>query len=112
MMEFASNHAIGCIGDVSVIARPRVRPRCDAVVPTKRPAAPTELGSESEGSPGKPWEAGADGLILDSRGGATGAAPLIFREHISVPTIAALPRARRHLDLLGRQDVPLIITGD
>ena len=32
------------------------------------------------------------------RGGATGAAPLIFRDNISVPTIPALARARRHLD--------------
>jgi glutamate synthase domain-containing protein 2/CDGSH-type Zn-finger protein len=56
-------------------------------------------------------EAGADYIILDGRGGATGAAPLIFRDNISVPTIPALGRARRHLDSLGRQDVTLIITG-
>ena len=34
-------------------------------------------------------------LLLDGRGGGTGAAPLIFRDHISVPTIAALARAYR-----------------
>ncbi|MDP6954045.1 MAG: glutamate synthase-related protein, partial [Alphaproteobacteria bacterium] len=34
-------------------------------------------------------EAGADYIILDGRGGGTGAAPLIFRDHISVPTIPA-----------------------
>ena len=39
-------------------------------------------------------EAGADYIILDGRGGGTGAAPLIFRDHISVPTIAGLARAR------------------
>ena len=55
--------------------------------------------------------ASADYLILDGRGGGTGAAPLIFRDNISVPTIPALARARRHLDLLGRKDVTLIITG-
>ena len=39
-------------------------------------------------------EAGADYIILDGRGGGTGAAPLLFRDHISVPTIPALgPRA-------------------
>ena len=43
-------------------------------------------------------EAGADYIILDGRGGGTGAAPLIFRDHISVPTIPALARARHHLD--------------
>ena len=42
--------------------------------------------------------AGADYIILDGRGGGTGAAPLLFRDHISVPTIPALARARRHLD--------------
>lgn len=50
-------------------------------------------------------------IILDGRGGGTGAAPLIFRDNISVPTIPALARARHHLDLLGRQDISLIITG-
>lgn len=52
-----------------------------------------------------------DYIILDGRGGGTGAAPRIFRDHISVPTIPALARARRHLDNLGRGDVTLIITG-
>jgi len=56
-------------------------------------------------------EAGADYIILDGRGGGTGAAPLIFRNHISVPTMPALARARRHLDLRAGQDVTLIITG-
>ena len=56
-------------------------------------------------------EAGADYIILDGRGGGTGAAPLIFRDHISVPTIPALARARRHLDALKRPDITLIITG-
>ena len=54
---------------------------------------------------------GVDYLILDGRGGGTGAAPLIFRDNISVPTIPALARARRHLDRLGRRDVTLIATG-
>ncbi|GGX52890.1 glutamate synthase-related protein [Saccharospirillum salsuginis] len=56
-------------------------------------------------------EAGADYIILDGRGGGTGAAPLIFRNHISVPTIAALARARRHLDRSVGREVSLIITG-
>lgn len=56
-------------------------------------------------------DAGADYIILDGRGGGTGAAPLIFRDHISVPTIPALARARRHLDALRRPDVTLIVTG-
>jgi glutamate synthase domain-containing protein 2/rubrerythrin/CDGSH-type Zn-finger protein len=56
-------------------------------------------------------EAGVDYIILDGRGGATGAAPLIFRDNISVPTIPALARARRHLNQRGRTDITLIITG-
>lgn len=50
-------------------------------------------------------------IILDGRGGATGAAPTIFRDNISVPTIPALARARRHLNMLERSDITLIITG-
>jgi glutamate synthase domain-containing protein 2/nitrite reductase/ring-hydroxylating ferredoxin subunit len=54
---------------------------------------------------------GVDYVILDGRGGGTGAAPTIFRDTISVPTIAAVARARRHLDLAGARDVTLIATG-
>jgi len=57
-------------------------------------------------------DASADYIILDGRGGGTGAAPEMFRDHISVPTIPALARARRFLDqqrASGR--VTLIITG-
>lgn len=56
-------------------------------------------------------EASADYIILDGRGGGTGAAPLIFRNHISVPTIPALARARRHLDKRTGREVSLVITG-
>jgi glutamate synthase domain-containing protein 2 len=56
-------------------------------------------------------EVGVDYIILDGRGGGTGAAPIIFRDNISVPTIPALARARRHLDRLERADVSLVITG-
>ncbi len=55
--------------------------------------------------------ASADYIILDGRGGGTGAAPLIFRDNISVPTIPALARARHFLDSRGRKDISLIITG-
>ena len=41
---------------------------------------------------------GVDYVILDGRGGGTGAAPLLFRDHISVPTLPALAHARAHLD--------------
>ena len=56
-------------------------------------------------------EASADYIILDGRGGGTGAAPLIFRDHISIPTIPALARARAHLDARTGREVTLVITG-
>lgn len=57
-------------------------------------------------------QASADYVILDGRGGGTGAAPLLFRDHISVPTIPALARARHFLDEQGATGrVTLIITG-
>ncbi len=56
-------------------------------------------------------EIGVDYIILDGRGGATGAAPLLFRDNISVPTIPALARARNHLDKSKVNSVTLIITG-
>ncbi len=55
---------------------------------------------------------GVDYVILDGRGGGTGAAPRIFRDNISVPTLPALARARRHLDRRGMSGrVTLFITG-
>ncbi len=56
-------------------------------------------------------EIGVDYVILDGRGGGTGAAPLLFRDNISVPTIPALARARRFLDAHGASDVTLVATG-
>ncbi len=57
-------------------------------------------------------DASADYIILDGRGGGTGAAPVMFRDHISVPTIPALARARRYLDKQGASGrVTLIVTG-
>jgi glutamate synthase domain-containing protein 2 len=54
---------------------------------------------------------GVDYVILDGRGGGTGAAPLIFRDNISVPTLPALARARKFMDERGCRDVSLVITG-
>ena len=55
---------------------------------------------------------GVDYIILDGRGGGTGAAPLLFRDNISVPTLPALARARRLLDERGKSgEVTLFITG-
>lgn len=57
-------------------------------------------------------DASADYIILDGRGGGTGAAPAMFRDHISVPTIPALARARRFLEEQGASGrVTLIVTG-
>ena len=56
-------------------------------------------------------DAGADYIILDGRGGGTGAAPNIFKENISIPTIPALARARNYLDKVNAKNITLIITG-
>jgi glutamate synthase domain-containing protein 2 len=60
-------------------------------------------------------EIGCEYLILDGRGGGTGAAPELFKDNISVPTIPALARARRHLDRRRGEraggEVTLVITG-
>ncbi len=56
-------------------------------------------------------DADVDYIILDGRGGGTGSAPTILRDHINVPTIPALARARKYLDKVGAADVTLVITG-
>ena len=54
---------------------------------------------------------GVDYIILDGRGGGTGAAPSILRDNINIPTIPALARARHYLDAKGARDISLVITG-
>ncbi len=54
---------------------------------------------------------GVDYIILDGRGGATGAAPNVFKQNISVPTLVALARARNYLDRVKASGVTLITTG-
>ena len=56
-------------------------------------------------------DVGVDYIILDGRGGGTGSAPTILRDHINVPTIPALVRARKYLDKVSASNVTLIITG-
>lgn len=53
---------------------------------------------------------GVDYIILDGRGGGTGAAPTVLRDNINVPTIPALARARKHLDE-SNSSIELVITG-
>jgi len=56
-------------------------------------------------------DSGVDYIILDGRGGGTGSAPTILRDHINVPTIPALARARKYLDKVNADDITLVITG-
>jgi glutamate synthase domain-containing protein 2/nitrite reductase/ring-hydroxylating ferredoxin subunit len=56
-------------------------------------------------------DVGVDYIILDGRGGGTGSAPTILRDHINVPTIPALARARKYMDKVGATNVTLVITG-
>ena len=56
-------------------------------------------------------EAGMDYVILDGRGGATGAAPQTLRDHLCLPTLPALARARRHLDACDARHLTLIVSG-
>ena len=56
-------------------------------------------------------DAGVDYIILDGRGGGTGASPDLVKYHTGIPTIPALARARAHLDRCGAKGVSLVITG-
>ena len=55
--------------------------------------------------------AGVDFITIDGRAGGTGASPKVVKNATSVPTIFALARARKILDLRGADTVSLIITG-
>jgi len=56
-------------------------------------------------------EVGVDYIILDGRGGGTGAAPLIFRDNISVRPPPAEAPPRRLRDPFDHKQVTLIATG-
>ena len=56
-------------------------------------------------------EVGVDYIILDGRGGGTGASPDLLKNNIAIPTIPALARARKHLDKRTADHVTLVITG-
>ncbi len=52
-----------------------------------------------------------DFITIDGRAGATGASPKYVKAAASVPTMFAVYRARKYLDVQGASDVSLIITG-
>lgn len=54
--------------------------------------------------------AAPDFITIDGRGGATASSPYFLREATTVPTIYALARARKYLDML-HSDISLVITG-
>jgi glutamate synthase domain-containing protein 2/rubredoxin len=55
--------------------------------------------------------AGPDFITIDGRPGATGAALQYIKAATSVPTIFALYRARKYLDMNNIRDISLVITG-
>jgi len=63
------------------------------------------MQSLTDRQPAHALVADVDYIILDGRGAAAGSAPLIFRDHISAPTLPTLARARRHLDKTGNHDL-------
>ena len=52
-----------------------------------------------------------DWITLDGRAGGTGAAGKHIMDNICVPSVFAIPRARRWLDEYGHSDVNWIVTG-
>ncbi len=52
-----------------------------------------------------------DWITLDGRAGGTGAASKHIMNNICVPSVFAIPRARRWLDENGHSDVNLVVTG-
>ncbi|HEX9923201.1 MAG TPA: glutamate synthase-related protein [Anaerolineae bacterium] len=52
-----------------------------------------------------------DFITIDGRPGGTGAAPIHVKDHVGVPTVYALPRARKWLDDHGMSQVTLCVTG-
>jgi len=56
-------------------------------------------------------ELDVDWITLDGRAGGTGAAGKHVKDNICVPTVFAIPRARKWLDAHGHTDISLLVTG-
>jgi glutamate synthase domain-containing protein 2 len=56
-------------------------------------------------------ELDVDWITLDGRAGGTGAAGKHVKDNICVPTVYAIPRARKWLDDNGVKNVRLLVTG-
>jgi glutamate synthase domain-containing protein 2 len=56
-------------------------------------------------------ELDVDFITIDGRPGGTGAAPKHVKDHIGIPTVYAVPRARRWLDEHGMSHITLCVTG-
>ncbi len=56
-------------------------------------------------------ESQPDWITLDGRPGGTGAAPVHLKDHVGIPTIYAVDRARRFFDRYRVRDTDLIVTG-
>ena len=54
---------------------------------------------------------GFDFVTIDGRGGGTGAAPVHVKDNIGVPSIYAIPRARKWLDHHDQKNITLVATG-
>jgi glutamate synthase domain-containing protein 2/nitrite reductase/ring-hydroxylating ferredoxin subunit len=55
--------------------------------------------------------AGADAVTIDGLGGGTGATPVHIRDHVGLPSLFGLYRARRYLEDNGITGVQLVATG-
>ncbi|RME45758.1 MAG: glutamate synthase [Caldilineae bacterium] len=79
-----------------------------------RPGIPVGIkfaASKLEADLAAACELGVDFITLDGRPGGTGAAPKHVKDHIGVPTVYALPRARQWLDAHGMGHITLCVTG-
>ena len=56
-------------------------------------------------------EAGPDCVTIDGRPGGTGAAPLHLKDHVGVPTVFAIDRARAFMEREGVRGLDLVATG-
>ena len=56
-------------------------------------------------------ESSPDWITIDGRPGGTGAAPVHLKDHVGIPTVYAVDRARRFFDRYRVRDTDLIVTG-
>jgi len=111
IQEGETAHSPARFPDINTLADMKIRIKEIRAINPDIPIGIKFAASRIEADLAAACELDVDFITIDGRGGGTGAAPLHVKDNIGVPTVFAIPRARKWLDDHGVKDVTLCVTG-